>query len=27
LAVVKEKFRVETTVAGLIGLFRQYFGE
>jgi hypothetical protein len=24
---VKEKFRVETTVAGLIGLFRQYFGE
>jgi colanic acid/amylovoran biosynthesis glycosyltransferase len=25
LAVVKEKFRVETTVAGLIGLFRQYF--
>lgn len=27
LAVVKEKFRVETTVAGLILLFRQYFGE
>jgi colanic acid/amylovoran biosynthesis glycosyltransferase len=27
LAVVKEKFRVETTVEGLIGLFRQYFGE
>jgi colanic acid/amylovoran biosynthesis glycosyltransferase len=27
LAVVKEKFRVETTVAGLIGLFRQYFRE
>lgn len=27
LAVVKEKFQVETTVAGLIGLFRQYFGE
>ncbi len=27
LAVVKEKFRVETTVAELIGLFRQYFGE
>jgi len=27
LATVKEKFRVETTVAGLIGLFRQYYGE
>jgi colanic acid/amylovoran biosynthesis glycosyltransferase len=27
LAVVKEKFRVETTVAELIGLFRQYFGK
>jgi colanic acid/amylovoran biosynthesis glycosyltransferase len=27
LAVVKEKFRVETTVTQLIGLFRQYFGE
>jgi glycosyltransferase involved in cell wall biosynthesis len=27
LAVVKEKFRVETTVGELIGLFRQYFGE
>jgi colanic acid/amylovoran biosynthesis glycosyltransferase len=27
LATVKEKFRVETTVAGLIGLFRQYYEE
>jgi colanic acid/amylovoran biosynthesis glycosyltransferase len=26
LAAVKEKFTVETTVAGLIGLFRQYYG-
>jgi colanic acid/amylovoran biosynthesis glycosyltransferase len=25
LATVKEKFRVETTVAGLVGLFRQYY--
>jgi colanic acid/amylovoran biosynthesis glycosyltransferase len=25
LATVKDKFRVETTVAGLIGLFRQYY--
>jgi glycosyltransferase involved in cell wall biosynthesis len=27
LAVVKEKFRVETTVKGLIELFQRYFGE
>jgi colanic acid/amylovoran biosynthesis glycosyltransferase len=27
LTVVKEKFRVETTVRGLIGLFDRYFGE
>jgi colanic acid/amylovoran biosynthesis glycosyltransferase len=26
LATVKDKFRVETTVAGLIGLFQQYYG-
>jgi colanic acid/amylovoran biosynthesis glycosyltransferase len=27
LAVVKEKFTVETTVKGLIELFQQYYGE